>query len=472
MSREWSHYQSAIFDFVSNGTGHGVVLARAGSGKTTVIEECVRRLPAGRSCLVLAFNTSIAKELASRLPRTAHVMTTHSCGRRLCERAFPGTTLLESKTWDLINERYPAGRVSKPLAASVVKGVSLAKNTLASTRAEIEALIDEYNLEVFKSERRAFVDITLDILNLSAEVTHVIDFDDMIWLPVRHSVAPTGFDYVFVDETQDLNASQIKLALSLVKPTGRIIAVGDPRQAIYGFRGADRFAVDRVTEALNATVLPLSVTYRCARSIVRAANEIVPDLEAAPHAIEGSVSKATEDQCVNDASPGDFVLSRTNAPLVKLTLEFIAAGRPARMLGRDIGDGLLKLVRRSRAESVRDLLSWVDAWAERQAEQLMKKDKSPDLPRDQAECLRRIAAECATVADVESKVRSLFDDEATDDERITLSSTHKAKGLERDRVWLLRSTYLRNLPWSDKTEEENLYYVGCTRARSDLRLVG
>lgn len=471
MPREWSKYQLDIFNFVTSGTGHGVVVARAGSGKTSTIEECVRRVPANAQTLVLAFNNAIAKELSQRLPPTVAVMTTHSCGRRLCERSFPGTTLLQSKTADLINETYAPGRISRPLFAALIKGVALAKNTLATTPSEIESLIDDYNIDVFASERQRFVDIVSELLRVSAEVTHAIDFDDMIWLPVVHGLKPAGFDWLFVDETQDLNAAQIKLALAMIKPTGRILAVGDPQQAIYGFRGADRMAVPRVTSALSARTLPLSVTYRCAKSIVREANTIVPDLEAAPHAVEGSVRDASVAECVRSAQPGDFILSRSNAPLVSLTLQFLAAGRPAHMLGRDIGDELLKAITKSKAETVDDLLYWVDDWAEKQAARLMRKGKNPDPPRDQAECLAAIASGEPSVDAVSTKVRRLFDEEAGDDERITLSSTHKAKGLERDRVWLLRNTYLKRSPYLDPEEEKCLYYVATTRARTDLRLV-
>ncbi len=469
MSRVWSRYQDAIFEHVANGNGNGVVIARAGSGKTTTIEEAVRRVPAGKSVIVLAFNNAIAKELAARLPRTVSVMTTHTCGMRVCERMFPGTVLLKSKVADLIAERYPS--LEKWHIPAICKGVSLAKNTLVTSREEIAALIDDYSIELFRLRAEVFVDMVIDLLSLSAEVTHVVDFDDMIWLPVKHNVRPAGADWVFVDETQDLNRAQIDLVLRMVKPGGRVLAVGDDRQAIYGFRGADRLAVPRVKEALSAVTMPLSVTYRCSCAVVREAQRIVPDLEPAPGAPEGNVSNASFAQCIREAQPGDFILSRSNAPLVSLTLSFLGAGRPAHMLGRDLGEGLVKLITKSRAESVAQLIEWVDDWAEKQAARLLRKGKNPEPPRDQAECLSRIAEGEASVSDVAAKVRRLFDEEATDEDRITLSSTHKAKGLERDRVWLLKSTYMRRSQYLDPVEEENLYYVATTRARSDLRLV-
>ena len=70
-----------------------------------------------------------------------------------------------------------------------------------------------------------------------------IDFDDMIWLPVVLDLPQRKFDRVFIDECQDLNRSQIELSLRAVKPDGRILAVGDPHQAIYSFRGLGRARV-------------------------------------------------------------------------------------------------------------------------------------------------------------------------------------------------------------------------------------
>ena len=67
MARVWSHYQLAIFDFMSNGTGNGIVEAKPGSGKTTVTEECVNRVPEDKSVLAVAFSRDIRDELKRRM---------------------------------------------------------------------------------------------------------------------------------------------------------------------------------------------------------------------------------------------------------------------------------------------------------------------------------------------------------------------------------------------------------------------
>ena len=113
------------------------------------------------------------------------------------------------------------------------------------------------------------------------------------------------------------------MVLSSVKVDGRIIAVGDPAQSIYQFRGADSEAIPNFIDKLRAKTLPLSVTYRCPKSVVRLAQEVVPDIEAAPGAPEGTVRKYSLKNFLNRLNPEISFLSRTNAPLIKYCLKLL-----------------------------------------------------------------------------------------------------------------------------------------------------
>lgn len=294
----------------------------------------------------------------------------------------------------------------------------------------------------------------------------VCDFDDMVWAPVVLGARIPRFDRVFVDETQDLNAAQLELVVRACKDGGRICAVGDDRQAIYRFRGADENAVGRIIEKLSAKVLPLSVTYRCSRSIVKVANRVVPDLEAAPDASEGEVSEASLGQLKKGAEPGDFVLSRTNAPLVSLCLEWIALGKRATIAGRDVGAGLLALIDKLDAPDVGTLRQRVEVWANQEIMRLTRAERDPQAVEDKRDCLLTLSDAVRSVEEVKVRISALFSDTSTVSQ-IVLSSTHKAKGLERDRVWMLADTYNRR----PSVEESNLFYVAVTRAKRDLRMV-
>ena len=116
------------------------------------------------------------------------------------------------------------------------------------------------------------------------------------------------YDWIFVDEVQDLNKAQRKIALDkIMKPSSRFICVGDVRQCIYGFSGADVESFKSIQKMPNTTTLPLSICYRCDKEIVRFAQKIVPELEYFEGKGEGIVRKDGENK---DIREGDYVLCR------------------------------------------------------------------------------------------------------------------------------------------------------------------
>jgi DNA helicase II / ATP-dependent DNA helicase PcrA len=466
---EYSKYQHAVFSDVATGTGHTVVAAVAGSGKTTTIVTALSHIPPGCSTLFVAFNKSIAEELKKRAPRGIEVSTLHSYGLKTITRAFGRLRIDAKRVDDMVRAMHGDESKTFDFRRDLAKTVSLAKGQLASEEEQIDAIIDAFGIESAKNgSRAAFVQDVLKILLQCTEVSEDgrIDFDDMIWLPVVLSLKQSQFDRVFIDETQDLNPAQIEMAMRAVKKNGRICAVGDPRQAIYGFRGADSAAVDNVVKRLSAKVLPLSVCYRCAKAVIQVAQEVVPGIEWAPNAAEGMVSDAETREMKQGALPGDFILSRTNAPLISLCMYFIKEGRPANIQGRDVGASLAAFVKKSKSKNVEALCDYVEDWRDKECARLAAKHRDTQSVEDRAECILALSEGAASVDDVVERIELLFADK-DDASRITLSTTHKAKGLERDRVWLLESTYRRR----PGVEEENLYYVAVTRARKVLFLV-
>lgn len=466
--RAWSTYQRAIFDDAATGRGHTVVIARAGSGKTSTIVEALGRMPRGGRSLLLAFNASIERELIQRAPAGVEVQTLHKYGLSLLRQAFGRVDVDAEKLRRLVRElRIPV----EPKGWSTFKrAVSMAKATMAETPEDVFNLIDRFGFEVEEGEAEALAGCVLRALQGAADNPRSVDFDDMVWLPLRLGLRPRGLDRVVVDEAQDLNRSQIELALRACRPGGRILAVGDDRQAIYGWRGADPRAIPGMVERLGARVLPLSVCYRCPRAVIEEAQRYVHDIEAAPGAEEGLVEEATESDLIRRAQPGDFIVSRVNGPLVELALELILRGKRAAITGRDFGQGLASFVERAEATTVEGLLEWVDAWEGEEVKRLLERDRDPSEARDRAMCVRRVAHGAGSLGQVLDRIGRLFDDGGTGP-RITLSSTHRAKGLEADRVWMLADTYRSFTRPGGSVEEDNLAYVATTRARRELRLV-
>lgn len=504
--KNWSTYQLAVFANVADGTGHTCVNSVAGSGKTTTIEEASNHIPRGMKTLFVAFNKDIATAMAGRLAgRPVEVSTLHSYGLKCVTAGLGRLTIDKYRLDNIVDGTYrpEVERLSKVISESslavdeeaeraverlevikercrlLVKVVSLAKGALALTPDAIDAVMDRFNVDLGSesnedaadddgaADRFLFVEEALKILRLCYSVEDgKIDFDDMVWLPVVRELRQRQFDRVFVDETQDLNAAQIELTLRACRTGGRILAVGDPRQAIYGFRGADELAFKNVRDRLEAAELPLSVCYRCSKAVIREAQTIVPNIEAAPDAVEGEVTAATRAQMMRNAQPGDFILSRTNAPLVSVCMALLKEGRRANIQGRDVGASLAAFVKKSRAADVPALRDHVEEWAKKECERLAAKKRDTQAVEDRAECLMTLSDGAVSVADVIARINELFADKS-DGACVMLSTTHKAKGLERERVWLLAGTYRRR----PGVEEDNLYYVAVTRAKHTLVLV-
>ncbi len=454
--------QQAIFDAVENpAAGHIVVEALAGTGKSTTIEEAVKRVDPDCSVLVCAFNTAIVDALKKRIPSDVTVASFHSFGRRCVALASSnGVEVNRFRTADMAQGIFGRSFDTKLARDFVVKLVGLAKGQAfgptCGTQA-LDALADRFDLDKPRGwDRTRLLDAAVQILRAAKRLGSEIDFDDM-------QLAIPQFDFVFVDERQDLNPAQLGLAVAAAGAKGRIVAVGDERQAIYGFRGADASFGRKLVEELRATKLPLSVTYRCAKAIVAEANALVPELQAAPGAPAGIVRHASLEDCERDVEPGDFVLSRTNAPLVALCFRLIAAGRRAAIQGRDIGAGLAAWVKSTRASSVAELSRAIGEWRRGEVERLEALERETQGVLDRAQCLETICAGAASVSEVEARIERIFSGDAPGG-RVLLSSTHRAKGLEADRVWILRDTYLA---WPG-VEEENLLYVAITRAKQEL----
>lgn len=475
--RVWSPYQLAIFNDAAEGSGHTVVRARAGTGKTTVICEALRHVPAGLSVLVVAFNNKIKEELTRRqargdIPGHVDVKTCHGFGFSACMGAFR-SRLADGRTWDIIEARHGDGAEGQEYRTALHKAVSFAKGTLAEAPRQLSAMLDGMldagQIEDAWTDTDAFVAEVANVLRECRDKPHAIDFDDMCWLPVVCGLRVRQYDRVFVDETQDLNAAQIQLVMMACKSGGRVCAVGDDRQAIYGFRGADEGALDNVADALSAKVLPLSVTYRCASRIVDVARAYVPDYQAAPGAKPGDVQTISTKAVRDLAQPGDFVISRKNAPLLGLCLGFLRDGIPASIAGRDVGANLRALIDKSKAKDVPALVEWLDRWKTAECARINARKRPSetaiDAVLDKVECVNALADGAESVAEVRAKVDALFVDK-DDTARIVCTTVHKAKGLERRRAFVLVDTF----KLSRGTEEENLYYVAVTRAEESLYL--
>ena len=275
-----SSHQEAIFRFVAEGAGHGVIMATAGSGKSTTLVEVAHRLPEGTRACFLAFNTSTAQQLKDRLPAHVTARTVHSLGLKTLAASVKGRKLARvypRKYQQLVKARLrnteESYRVSSATASQAVHYLQeLTHYTRVNLAREddqgvLERITRIYHLrppeqpELLDNLHNQLWEILRDGVALALEGLY--DYTDMIYAPLAADLSPIQrFDMVCVDEAQDLSPMQLEFILSLPRLGGRLLFVGDPKQAIYGFAGADTRAMSRIVERTQATVLPLSVTYR------------------------------------------------------------------------------------------------------------------------------------------------------------------------------------------------------------------
>ena len=466
--RNWSDYQKAIFKDIAKGTGHTVVIARAGSGKSSTIIEGFKYLPKGKKSLMVAFNKSIADELKQRAPSYVEVFTLHSLGFRAVKQTFGAVSLDNDKAKKIVQSIIGDDNDLWDLNQNICKCISLCKGFLVDTPSKILELIEKFDIETFELTKDKFIQHVIKALSLCKAQKAIVDFDDMVWFPFVHRLNVGKFDVIFVDEAQDLNAAQMAMVLSSCKIGGRIIAVGDNFQAIYLFRGADSESIPNFINKLKAKVLPLSLTYRCPKKVIKLAQEVVPDIECPDTAEDGVVEHLYTEELLKKVKPGDFVLSRTNAPLVKYCMALLKAGVPANIQGRDVGASLQYFIKKSKAKTVNKFIEYVIAWKEQEVERLLIERKNNDIVLDKAECLLNLCEGNSTIKDLQDTINKLFDD-TDDNKKVIFSTTHKAKGLERDRVFILVNTY-RYGPGVEG-EEANLWYTAVTRAKKELYLV-
>ena len=481
--KEWSPQQNAIFDRFEKPNGRNFAAqARAGTGKTTVIIEGVKRAP-DQSIMLCAFNKSIEKELSLRIaghPR-ARAKTLHGLGFGIVMRNWNGVNLasrLDDRAAS-VTEAVTGGRVpdaAKKLISKLhTKGREIVPHAespgdLLDLMYNFDILPDEY-LEEMGYEPAVIEDYALKAMEFAAAVKpeNGIDFSDMIFLPCRNRWIRPAHHLVVVDEAQDMSPAQLEIALGLSKD--RIVVVGDDRQAIYGFRGIDSNTFHTLVNTIGADVLPLTTTYRCPQSVVRLAKLLVPDYEACETNPEGIVRPLPFDKLGDEAEENDFILSRLNAPLVSVAINLLKNGKRARVAGRDIGAGLKALIRKFRARSIPDFLSKLDTWEQKQTKRMIKAGREEKITEivDKADMLRTLFEEAPSMQFVEDRIDALFAD-VEGRGVIMCSSVHRAKGLETRRVFTLEETFSPKFGGGSQ-EEENIRYVAITRAQEELVLV-
>jgi DNA helicase II / ATP-dependent DNA helicase PcrA len=470
----WSQYQKAIFRNIGTEEGHLIVEAYAGSAKTTSIIESFKYIPRGKKTLALAFNKIIQEELRSRAPSYIDTLTFHSLGFRAIKQRFGAVELDDHKVFNLVRNQL-GNDADFDLITNICDTVAFCKYSLEDTPKQIDSIITKFGIDLCEMDRQQFISLVIKTLGADKLETSKIDFNDMCWMPFVYNLPLGQYDLVFCDEYQDLNKSQMVMAKKSCKnEDSRIVVVGDPFQALYSWRAADTTVVDEIRNHPKTKTLPLPISYRCPKKVIELAQQWVPDISCPETAIEGEIHEITLNQLYSLAKPGCFILSRTNAPMIKICMALIRAGIKANIRGRDVGQQLGYLIKKSKKKQIPSFLKWLETWKEEEVVRCKEKNFNPENVLDRYECLVNLCEECTALTEVSRKITELFDD--TDENNIiVLSSVHRAKGLQRDDVFVLKWTFR---VWFDKmhllekpNEESNIGYVAISRTVKRLFIV-
>jgi superfamily I DNA/RNA helicase len=478
-----------------HGTGHVIVEAVAGSGKTFTIVEGAKRIT-DRHVGLVAFNVHIKEELKRKIGAQGNVecMTYHGLGFKAVRNHVRGNCTVDKyKVLGILDDMHiPVKRSDEKTAkyrvASMVGYCKSAGFKPDVTQEDLEWIADRFDVDLGALAPVVY-DLTPKVLQKCIDELATVDYDDQVWLPMVLNLPVPRYDLLCVDEYQDTGLTQQWLAIQAAR---RLIAVGDPRQAIYGFRGADSRGFDRLREKLGDQVvtLPLTLTRRCPKNHVRLAQSIVPQIQAMESAPDGVIRIEQLDSAVQDMRPGDLVVCRVNAELVGTAYKLLKRGVRALIRGRDLGEGLRKLVEKAELDAanddlgyrttnsvtLKDVLKYAGEITQAQVSKFNAMPNDRGVRRahnaqDRYDCLCTLAEGAQSVNELKDTIARLFGDEDQHGQAVVLGTVHRTKGLEGNRVYVLRPDLIPH-PMARKKDdqdgERNLGYVVVTRAKFEV----
>ena len=495
---KWSKFQENIFSWIEHDQGHLVVEAVAGSGKTTTLVKCLDFISDKCKVLMSAFNTDIVTELKKRTKDkdNVEVRTLHGLGLLFIKRNIPQVSAVPEpfkydsyiknniKELTSINIYTLRGREYFRYIDNIKKYVDFGRFYLCQTTKDLEFIENRYAIETIADEK----EVALKVMEWGKNALETIDYTDMVWLPNVLFLKPLGllYDFIFIDECQDMNKAERELVLKCFKMGTRMVSTGDRSQMLYAFSGGDPESFNALKSIPNTKCLPLSISYRCGKNIVDFAKKIVPTIESADNAVDGQIIRNVPLDAVKD---GDMILCRNNAPLVQIYNEFLKLGRKAFIRGKDIGNNLKAIVKSTKQDRLNVdckedgvfVRLYDDLFVSRN--KLMEKFgidaetamNSPQLQNkiDMINALEILAEGINTSEEIIDKIDEIFPKRDKKD-GISLSTIHKAKGLEANNVYIacesLMPSKSAKKDWEIR-QEYNLMYVAYTRAKNTLGFI-
>lgn len=426
-----------------------LVNAVAGSGKTATLMELAKDYDNG---LYVAFNKAIVADVIDKLPLGWSCKTFNALGLAITRQYLPKARV----------------NFNKYKQADFNKAVNLAQHHMSMngspTKDSWGKTADRFSLS------RTLIPEAVSILQAGKANTKQISGEDMLQYPIDNGWKTDHYDIVLVDECQDLNPQQIAFLACI--PTDRIVFVGDRNQAIYGFRGSDPQALAKIIDDYDPEDFEMNESFRCPTNIVAKVNHISPTMIS--NKIGGQVERLRykevtyEDEC--------FILCRVNAKLISLAYTFMKTDKHFSIGAnfiRQLEFDLKPYLKGTRSlPNLREKL--VNAY-NLELNKAYQNNWDNSAIENKFDALLMLVDNVKSMKEVRDFSESLkmHTDGASERKLMTI---HAAKGLETDNVYFLEPDIIEYMKsktdelWRKK-EEDNLYYVACTRALSKLTFV-
>jgi len=524
-SKILTEQQKEVVDWISKGNGNCLISSVAGSGKSTTIVDCIKRIPAEDKVYVLSFNTKIAKSMEENivkqipkrcyngiLTKKTQVRTLHATGKFLLDgklKEFKNSEILNEiskdfyahkiKTYNSDLKKFKESGFSeinpkptKPKLRNIFKILKeyfqLSQVNLIddrSSREEIIEFIEFYKIDIditkdidliIKYTKNYFQKI-IDIYELYSD----INFDEMLYLPNRcEKKFNFPFRWIFIDECQDLSKAAIELIKKIGNKNSRFIFVGDEDQSINGFAGADIRSMDQIKKTFKPKLFELTNTFRCAKQITKFAKRYVPRINCLESMKEGTVSEIKDFENMPELDNNDAILARKNASLITCAIKLIREKKNFNFppkIQKQIKDNLsdLKEILDTAEFHNNNIIFQLESIIQDESDSIefngCSKDKVERI--EFCESLSKLCEKdrsIKTFSDLENYLNIIINQKKGP----LLSTIHTQKGEEFEKVVIadfdLMPSSKPNEPEWAAVQEMNVLYVAVTRAKSSLYL--
>lgn len=510
----FSKYHTDIQNFILSNEGKSfIVNAGPGSGKTTtggkvIVPNLIKKYGNG---LAIAFNNKNASDLKTALAVYGPAVTAGTVNA-VCQAALNAPRVKKYKVeagWKggfhpfFKRNMPPSPSKGARIASAIIPDGKDKSEFVSMTDRIIDRLmqagfgIDDKSLsssdamemvnEVFGNADwdENLGDYICEAFNRMGEDRENISLVEQIYRPIKEGIKFPDYKWVLFDEGQDMTPLY-SILLKRFKENGAVVVViGDERQAINSFMGAMENALPIMEEELNATSLPLSISYRCSKAAVNEANKIFAGgVEAHDNAKEGEISHIS----LTDLNPmemmeGDAIISRVHKYLLPVALNFIKERVQFKYKGAvDIVSSLKRLVWKAAGKErdcgvVRERLSLMQDKVESDCQNKFPGAPLPGWVSRQRENVESLIVMLAHIQSEGGDINSLnhyFDllIKAENGKGVSLSTFHAAKGMEWPNVFIvgpMESTLAKTE--KEKAAEKCVAFVAVTRSSDKITFV-